>query len=571
MTIRLKILALAFSILVIFGIVVTVSAVLQFKMIGELKLFFDYLVPIRTHAASLDVLTDEYELIPLRLLRRSNVPREEIEIESAQALKDADSIKGDFRELNTLLSAALADDGLSRQTREVYSGLKEDIHFAERHLDPFLTTGERVLKAVAEGHRDEAVALSSGFRETETAFGEDTAAMRQKLAQLAAFRGASMFSEQQTMGLLSIALFVLAALLGIVAGSLVASDIVSGLRRLIEGAKAVEAGELTVTLPSGGVDEIGQLQAAFNRMVEQIRSKEKIKDVFGKFVDPRIVANLIKNETDAVDHAERQIVTVFFSDISGFTSISEQLTATATVNLLNHYFTAVADLVRVSGGIVDKYMGDGIMAFWAAPFSTGDAHAAAACLCALKQQEAIEALNTDLPNVVGLRRAAPSLCVRMGLASGEVVLGTIGSKVSKSFTVIGDAVNLAARLEGANKIYRTQIIIADETLRLTGEELETRELDLITVAGKSEPVRIHELLGPAGLLAPEQADLVKEFGNGLAAYRTQEWDGAERQFRRCLEIKPADGPSALYLERIAQLRKQATPADWDGVWHLTKK
>jgi adenylate cyclase len=571
MTIRLKILALAFGILVIFGIVVSVSAFLQFKMIGELKLFLDYLVPVRTHAASLDVLTDEYELIPLRLLRRSNVPQEEIENERARALKDVESIKEDFRELHMLLAAALADDKLPRQTRDVYAGLKEDIHFAERSLDPFFTTGERVLKAIAEGRHDEGIALSLGFRETETTYGDDTAAMRQKLAQLAAFRGASIYSKQQTIGLLSIALFVLAALLGLVAGSLVATDIVNGLRRLIEGAKAVEAGHLTVTLPSGGGDEIGQLQAAFNRMVEQIRAKEKIKDVFGKFVDPRIVAGLIKNESGEVDHAERQIVTVFFSDISGFTSISEQLTATAIVNLLNHYFTAVTDLVRVGGGIVDKYMGDGIMAFWAAPFSTGDTHAASACLCALKQQEAIEALNKDLPNIVGLRRAAPSLRVRMGLASGEVVIGTIGSMVSKSFTVIGDAVNLAARLEGANKIYRTRIIIADETLRLAGEELETRELDLITVAGKSEPVRIHELIGPTGQLGPEQAELVEEFGNGLAAYRTQEWDNAERQFRRCLEIMPADGPSVLCIERIAELRKQPPPADWDGVWHLAKK
>ena len=152
-------------------------------------------------------------------------------------------------------------------------------------------------------------------------------------------------------------------------------------------------------------------------MVEEIRTREKIKDAFGKFVDPRIVANLITTASGEFDRAERQVVTVFFSDIAGFTSMSEQLTASAIVNMLNHYFTAVTGPIRDSHGIVDKYMGDGLMAFWAAPFSPGDTHAAGACLAALQQQAAIEGLNSELPNLVGLRRGAPTLRVHMGIAS----------------------------------------------------------------------------------------------------------------------------------------------------------
>jgi adenylate cyclase len=211
------------------------------------------------------------------------------------------------------------------------------------------------------------------------------------------------------------------------------------------------------------------------------------------------------------------------------------------------------------------------MAFWTAPFSPADTHAAAACLSALQQQAAIEVLNKDLPNLLGLRRGAPSLHVRMGLATGEVVLGTIGSTVSKSFTVIGDTVNLASRLEGVNKIYGTRIIIAEDTLRLAWQEVETRELDLITVVGKSEMVRIYELLGQTGQLTPGEIELAGEFEKGLAAYRAREWEAAERLFQRCLEMKLADGPSAVYIERIAKLRKHPPPADWDGVWDLSKK
>jgi adenylate cyclase len=220
---------------------------------------------------------------------------------------------------------------------------------------------------------------------------------------------------------------------------------------------------------------------------------------------------------------------------------------------------------------VDKYIGDGLLAFWAAPFSPGDTHAAAACLAALKQQEAMQELNKELPNVLGLRRSAPTLMVRMGLATGDAIVGTIGSATSKSYTVIGDTVNLASRLEAVNKIYGTKIIITEDTLRIAQEKVECRELDLITVVGKSEPARIYELLSPAGALGPAEVELREEFGKGLAAYRAREWNAAERQFRHCLELRADDAPSTLYIERIATFRKEPPPANWDGVWHLTKK
>jgi adenylate cyclase len=306
-------------------------------------------------------------------------------------------------------------------------------------------------------------------------------------------------------------------------------------------------------------------------MVEEIRTREKIKDAFGKFVDPRIVANLIAAASGEFDRAERQVVTVFFSDIAGFTSMSEQLTVSVIVNMLNHYFTAVTAPIRDNHGIVDKYMGDGLMAFWAAPFSPGDTHASGACFSALQQQTALDGLNKELPNLVGLRRGAPTLRVRMGIATGEVIVGTIGSAASKSFTVIGDTVNVASRLVGANEVYGTRIIVSEDTLRLGRQEVEARELDLITVVGRSEPIRIYELLGRTGELVAGKHELGEEFENGLKAYREREWAAAERHFQRCLEIRPADRPSALYMERITEMQKSPPPANWNGVWHLSKK
>ena len=570
MTIRFKILALAFVILIIFGVVVGISTWLQHQFMNQIGAITHYHIPLRTLIADFDVRTDEYELITLRLLRQSGVTQNELENTRERARQDAKRITEDIRQFDALVDQALEDPAVARQSESIFSELKGATPFIKRQLDLFFKSGEQVLQAVADGRLDDARNLSLEFRKTEDAFGPDTAALRDKLAMLTGAVGDAALSSQKVIQALNLTLFALAGCLGIGAGIFVSGHIVRALRRLAEGTAAVQAGHFAITVPVETDDEVGQLATAFNRMVEEIRTREKIKDAFGKFVDPRIVANLITTASGDIDRAERQVVTVFFWDIAGFTSMSEQLTASAIVNMLNHYFTAVTAPIRDNHGIVDKYMGDGLMAFWASPFSPGDTHASA-CFSALQQQAAIEGLNKELPNLVGLRRGAPTLRVHMGIATGEVIVGTIGSAVSKSFTVIGDTVNVASRLVGANEVYGTRIIVSEDALRLARQEVEARELDLITVVGRSEPIRIYELVGRTGDLLPGEDELAPEFENGLKAYRAQEWIAAERQFKRCLEIRPADRPSALYIERIAEMRKNPLPVDWNGVWHLSKK
>ena len=567
MSIRNKIASIAFVFLVIFGTVVCISTILQRQLSGEIESTFEYNVPIRTSISDFDVLSGDYELLVLRLVRRSNVPQTEVESISAHARKDAEQMTNDLRQTQALLEQGMADQRLPEESRLVFSGMMASLPFIERHFDPFIQTGERVLKALVDGRADDARTLSLGFQETEDAFGADTAAIRQKLADLQETLGSHITTGVQTIEYLSLGLFALAACLGITAGAVVAANIVRTLRCLIQGTKDVQQGKLAVTIPITTKDELGELAIAFNHMVEEIRAKERIQSAFGKFVDPRIVAGFVSG-TREIEHDERQVATIFFSDIAGFTSISEQLTPSAIVNLLNHYYSAVTGSILENNGIVDKFIGDGVMAFWSAPFSPADCHAASACLSALAQQEAIEKLNRDLPNILGLRRNAPTLSVRMGIATGDALVGTIGSEVSKSFTVIGDIVNLASRLEGVNKIFGARIIVAESTLLAAKNSVESRELDMITVVGKTEPVRIYEVLCRAGQLKAEETELVQEFGKGLAAYRTRDWNAADRRFQRCLTINPNDAPSTLYVERIAKLRKEPLPSDWDGVWRL---
>jgi adenylate cyclase len=570
MSIRFKVLSIAFALLLIFGIVTIYSTVQQHRLAAEMDAMGRYNMPIRTALSDFDVTSDEYELIALRLVRRSDVPGAELESETARARAVAQKIRERVDQLQSLVEQGVADERLPEPSRRFYSELKSALPFIARQLDGFIGTGEQVLEALAKGRPEEARARSLEFRKFEQAFGPDTAAMRLKLAASTQEWYDTEVAKLRALERISYVLFALAVVLGIGVGRQIAAHIVGSLRRLVDASKAVRAGERSITLPVHTNDELGQLAEAFNLMVGELRAKERIQHAFGMFVDPRLVANLVK-ESGSVEQADRQVVTVFFSDIAGFTSISEELTAMATVHLLNNYFAAITESIRASHGIVDKFIGDAVMAFWCAPFSPGEAHAADACRSALAQQEAIARLNRELPNLLGLRRSAPSLTVRMGIATGEVVLGTLGSTVAKSFTVIGDTVNLASRLESINKVFGTRIVVTESTVKLARAEVETRELDLVTVAGKTEPVRIYELLGPAGQLGAQEAELYQEFAKGLAAYRQRDWDTAERQFRRCLELNPKDGPSALYIERVAALRATPPPADWDGVWRFTHK
>ncbi len=365
-------------------------------------------------------------------------------------------------------------------------------------------------------------------------------------------------------------LFVVAAIFGLALFALLAQRLQQALMRLLEGTRSVEAGQLLVELPVTSRDEIGQLTTGFNRMIGELRNKARIQDTFGKYLDPRIVANLLGANSGNPEAAERRVVTIFFSDIKGFSGLSEQLTADVMVRLLNGYFSAVTRIIREQNGVVDKFIGDAVMAFWAPPFSPGDQHAPQACLAALAQQAALPEFRRQLSDLTGLRRNVPDFQVRMGLATGEVVMGSMGSDTTKTYTVIGDTVNVASRLEGVNKAYGTRIIAAEDTLRLAQHAVEARELDLVIVAGKTEPIRVFELLAPAGQLKPEVAELRHVFAEGLEAYRGTKWDIAEQKFRECLTLCPDDGPSRAFIERVATLRSHPPAGDWNGVWMANK-
>lgn len=295
------------------------------------------------------------------------------------------------------------------------------------------------------------------------------------------------------------------------------------------------------------------------------REKKWIEGAFGLYLAPVVVQQLKDNPDMLNLGGERKVLTAFFSDVEGFSTISEKLSPEELVSLLNEYLTQMSDLIHKYEGTIDKFEGDAIIAFYGAPISYPD-HATRACLVCLEMQRRLVELGEKWKN-----EGKPELKVRMGVNTGPMVVGNMGSKKRFDYTIMGDAVNLAARLEGANKAYSTYIMLTDATYQEAKEDIEVRELDMLRVVGKKEPVIVYELLSRKGELDAAKAKVINLFQEGLKRYRMRQWDSAMSDFREALSLDPEDGPAKVYIDRCKVFQENAPPADWDGVFTMKTK
>jgi adenylate cyclase len=365
-------------------------------------------------------------------------------------------------------------------------------------------------------------------------------------------------------------LTALAAALGLVFAGLVSGGMARPVLRLLEGARAVEAGRLDETLTVTSQDEIGHLTTAFNRMVEQLRHRERMRETFGKYVDPRIVEGLIDRPMLAVD-GQRRVMTVLFCDVKGFTGASQEMTPQGLVKVMNRYFSAMSAPIRDHGGVIDKYIGDAIMAYWGPPFTKDEDQARLASLAALDMLQGVVPLRAEFPELLGVRSLPISFDIRIGIATGEALVGSIGSELMMSYTVMGDTVNLASRLEGASKLYGGRVLVSAATVMGADDAIETREIDRVIMLGQTKPQAIFEIMGRKGELTQVQIELRTHYSEGLAAYRARRWDDARRDFAAALESVPNDGPSVTFIKRIDGLMANPPSDEWDGSWRLEQK
>jgi adenylate cyclase len=299
------------------------------------------------------------------------------------------------------------------------------------------------------------------------------------------------------------------------------------------------------------------------------RKKQELKGTFAKYVSPAIVDEILKDPGNIELGGKKVELTVMFSDVRGFTTISEKLDPRALSNLLNSYLTPMTDLVFETKGTLDKYMGDAIMAFWGAPIPLED-HPQRAATCALKMLKKLKVLQQEYA-----AKGLPTIDIGIGLNTGDMSVGNMGSNTVRSYTVMGDSVNLGSRLEGINKEYGTRIIVSEFTQKRIAQDFITREVDWVRVKGKAQPVRIFELMGTkaSGPLAPEGQllALLPEFEKGFRLYHERKFDEAVVAFTAALNTKPDDECSQLYIERCTEYLAEPPGNDWDGVYTMKTK
>jgi len=573
-SIRRRIVAIAVGLIVL----MVATSVLSMVMVGRVGHLLDELtaryIPANAHLTRANILSLERALALRRMvIAKMQEPPDETGYKFQKQLYDAKDaeVDSEAQAARKLINAIIDDTStpsdnaaLARIDSRIDSLMSESRQHLEQESEDLLSELDaREFSAVRRS-----LARVDSLRDQ---LSEKIDAVRTEMLKVSYRAIATIRSEQTQAVLISVIVTLLAAIVGLIFANLVSGGIIRSVRQLLEGTRAVEAGQLDQSIEVTTGDEIGQLAAAFNRMVVQLRDNQRVRETFGKYIDPRVVEGLIDRPTLTAAEGQRRVMTVLFCDLKGFTSLSEGMTPQGLVKVMNRYLSIMSEPIRTNRGIIDKYIGDGIMAYWGPPFVDEADHARFACLAAMEMIERIATLRQEIPELLGVRGTPMEKCdLRIGVATGEALVGSIGSDVMMSYTVMGDVVNLASRLEGVNKTYGTRNLVSERTIAAAGAALEVREIDRVVVAGHTHSEIISEILGRKGELTPQQLLSRDKYLEGLAAYREQRWDEALGALNESLGAIPDDGPSMALLKRVESLKANPPSRDWDGAWHIDK-
>ena len=559
-------------------ILMVATSVLSMVMASEVGHLLDELsnkyIPAYGHLARANIRSLERSLAMRRMViaKMQNPPDEASFTEQLQIYQQTQNKVEEEADAARKLIASIIDDVSTPSDNVALTRIDTNIDNAVNELHRHLDRENAQLMSQLEAK--DFVEARNTLTRTDQARDEFNQRIDQIRADMLAQVNASasvVLRNQQHAILITIVVTALAAALGLLFAILVSGGITRPVRLLLEGTREVEAGHLDRSIEVITRDEIGQLSTAFNRMIEQLRHKERIRETFGRYVDPRVVEGLINQPKLAAAEGQRRVMTIMFCDMKGFTTLSEGMTPQGLVKVMNRYLSTMSEPIRRHGGVIDKYIGDAIMAYWGPPFVEETDEGQFACLAASEMIKRIAPLREEVTELLGVRVIPTECDVRIGVATGEALVGSIGSEIMMNYTIMGDTVNLAARLEAANKLYGSRSLIAEATVAKTDDAIQFREVDRLMVAGRTQPQAVFELLGRKDELTPKQDLLRTRYADGLLAYRAQRWEQARAAFHAVLEAAPTDGPSATLLSRIDHLQEHPPGADWDGAWRLENK
>lgn len=568
-SIALKIFGLAVFILLLMIAVAVVNSIEVIKLGNEVESISQTDMPISGHAADLNECGLRRRIAFERLYREYAAP-----IPDTSVIKEAEI---NFKKFTlavakkiVLLRSDLDTLPERRRDQENFVHARELVSQIESAFEQQSDIAIRVLESRKARTGNENKELMEINVKLQTVMQNDRSELQAVALTIAEDAVARAKKSELRVLWSSLTITLLALFLGLWGAWVLSRKLTNPILQLLKSTKDVQGGNLSVNIANLPEDEIGQLGESLNKMIGELREKQALQTIISTYIDPRIVEKIIIPGRTEILAGQRQIMTIMFTDLAGFTKIGEQLSPTGLVKLTNRYFTIMTECIQAEQGIIDKFIGDAIMAYWGPPFVKEEEQAAAACRAALRQKEALIQFRKELPELLGLRKNLPEIDIRIGIATGEVVVGNIGSDTARSYTVMGDVVNLASRLEAANKQYGTVIMISDITLRMAETQIEVRELDTIVFKGKTEPVKVYELLSLECELSTEEETKAKRFSEGLEAYRKQDWLASEAIFNELVD-KYDDKPSHTFVKRIAMLETHNIGSGWDGVWRMNTK
>ncbi|MBX2862223.1 MAG: HAMP domain-containing protein [Leptolyngbyaceae cyanobacterium MAG.088] len=554
-----KIYTLASSMLLLLGGVAAVNAY-QIKQVDrKLSDLTTYTLVLRQKVTTVNTHALRQEIYFEKALRQvatvPNAPEKE-----ALALTELTSLG---QEVDQLIDDAIAL--ANKATKQSYdpeniahfSRLEPILNILEEDHQDFQEQAIKILNLEELDKLDDIVLLEQELDRREQRFNQRIYAVLQNLQRFNENVTQQINQHEQELLQWNLLLTGIATSLGLTLAVAITTYLVRPIKQLVNTAKAVEKGDLAGSAKVNSRDEVETLAVSFNTMLEGVRQKDYLQKTFGQYLDPRIVETLLdpQNDCSVEKGGQRATMTIFFSDLAKFSTVSETLTPNRLVELINQYFTLATAPITEFQGVIDKFIGDAIVAFWGPPFVSPEEQAKLACYAALAQTSQLRKLQQMLPDLMGLRKGLPQLGLRVGLDTGEVVVGNVGTEQAKSYTTMGNAVRVAEQLEGLNKRYGTTILITERTRALAGPSVATREVDAIpmgkTPIGKEQTLMpIYELLDYSSTLAPAIAQLCDTFAQGLQAYRQQHWELAQAKFEACLKLQENDGPSIFYLSEI---------------------
>ncbi|NET31676.1 MAG: adenylate/guanylate cyclase domain-containing protein [Cyanothece sp. SIO1E1] len=572
-SIRVKIFGIVASLLGLLGGVACSSHQRLSRIQADIHNLAEYVFPITDIMGEVNVHTLEQQVQFEHILKLYAIDppaTEQIQPEHQQFQAQSNQLEQFIVEAISLAQQAVAHVAATDTDEPTFSQLQTRLQHVQRQYQHIQELALEILQNLPSRSQAGASRALASQLAAQADLNQELESILIELEQLT-LQTAQLSKEHQQVALQnSVFITGIAIILGLVYASAVTLGIVHPVRYLTQQVQHIHTGTLQNPLMVKSRDEVGRLSTTFNHLLQEIQQKEHLKEIFGKYVDPRIVAQLEDTGKALLTTGEKQVVTVLMSDIEGIRTMTQTLSPESLVDVINQYLSLLAPCISERQGFVE-FVDTVIKGFWSPPFISPAEHAQLACEAALAQVSKSNSLRQLLSQVSVSSADSSMINLRIGLATGPLILGNIGPTWAMNYTVIGDIVNTAARLKRVAKHYGVQIILTEATQQQVEQTMITRELGLVQVVGKDEILRVYELLAPKADSHPKLTQLCQTFAQGLMAYRQQHWLQAQTHFAKCLQLQPNDGPAQNYLQWIQAQRDQPLPADWQGIQKLTQK